>query len=175
MTNDKSFFLYLHDDMSGDPDWHKLGKGMTPYSVVRARQKFCSKRFELAQLWFGYPTHVHYLEEAFKKKFYKNSGEFVNKISAQTEMFKMSKDDIIGNVNKIIVDNKLQVGLVTLATPYSASNSTGCPFKIPPEKRSYDHLWNIVHTNYGGAKPVPSINANNLFDEFFDMSKYPHE
>jgi hypothetical protein len=73
------------------------------------------------------------------------------------------------------VDNKLQVGLVTLDQPYSASNSTNCPFKIPPEKRSYDHLWNIVQTQYGSAKAVPSINANNLFGEFFDMVKYPHE
>jgi hypothetical protein len=175
MTNDKSFFLYLHNDMSGDPAWHKLGKGMTPYSVVRARQKYCSQRFTLTQLWFGYPTHIHYLEEAFKKRFYKQSGEFVNKFAAQTEMFQMSKADIIREVNKIIVDNKLQVGLVTLDQPYSASNSTNCPFKIPPEKRSYDHLWNIVQTQYGGANPVPSINANNLFSEFFDMVKYPHE
>lgn len=168
MTNDKSFFLYLHDDMSGDPAWHKLGKGMTPYSVVRARQKYCSQRFKLTQLWFGYPTHVHYLEEAFKKRFYKLSGEFVNKIPSQTEMFQMSKDDIVGQVNKLITDNKLQVGLVTLDQPYSASNSSHCPFKIPPENRSHAHLMNIVQTNHGSAKPVPSITANNLFGDFYE-------
>ena len=170
MTTEKSFFLYLHDDLSGDPEWKKLGKGMTPYSVVRARQKFCSKRFELTQLWFGHPSHINHLEELFKKRFYRNSGAFVNSISAQTEMFKMSAVAIVYNVNKMIVDNKLQVGLVKLDTPYSASNSGNCPFKIPSENKSHDHLSDLIHSQYGNAKELPKKLYNNLFSELFDMS-----
>ena len=61
----KSFILYIHNDLSGDPDWKKIGKAMTPYSAVRSRQKNCSKKFYLNHIFIGDPCHINVLEESF--------------------------------------------------------------------------------------------------------------
>ena len=65
----RSFFIYVHDDLSQDPDWKKVGKSMTPHSAVRARQKYCSKKVSLNHLYFGDPAHIDFLEKEFKEEY----------------------------------------------------------------------------------------------------------
>ena len=91
----KSFILYIHNDLSGDTNWKKIGKAMTPYSAVRSRQKNCSQKFYLNHIFFGDPEHINILEETFKKTCYRLSGTYLNKISGQTELFKMPEEEIL--------------------------------------------------------------------------------
>lgn len=168
----KSFFFYVHNDLSGDPSWKKCGKGMTPYSVVRARQKYCSKKFQLNHLYFGNPSHISYLEEKFKNKFYKFSGTYLNSISSQTELFKMSELQIIEAVDYIIESNSLHITKLELQQPYSAANSGECPFGIPSEVNSYDYLKDKIIKKWGSCETSYKITAstaqyNKLFLEIF--------
>ena len=166
----KSFFLYLHIDLSGNPQWRKLGIGMTPYSVVRSRQKFCSNRFELTHLFFGDPSHIAFLEQEFKTKFYQNSGTYINKINAQTELFKMSEEDILLELAKIIDANELHIKKLAMDTPYSAANSGECPYNIPSEVNSYSYLRDLIVEEWGeilthGKTSRASFNFSKLFKE----------
>jgi hypothetical protein len=166
----KSFFLYLHNDLSGDTAWKKVGIGMTPYSVVRSRQKFCSSRFGLTHLFFGDPSHIAFLEEEFKSKFHRNSGTFINNISAQTELFKMLEDDILSKLNDIIKNNDLHIKKLDLAVPYTAANSGECPYNIPSESKSYNYLHQLIIDQWSkmivyGKTSKSSCNFSKLFEE----------
>ena len=70
-----SHWLYIHEDMGGEPDVYKPGIAMLPYSAVRARQKFVWKKFELTHLYFGRAEHIKILEQRIKKNFYDCSGQ----------------------------------------------------------------------------------------------------
>ena len=55
-----SHFFYLHKDLTGEPDAWKLGIALTPYSAVRARQKFCWNKFKLDRRSFQFqPNYLH--------------------------------------------------------------------------------------------------------------------
>ncbi len=84
MSSNSSFFLYLHKDLSGHPDVWKLGKAMTPYSAVRARQKFMWEKFGLDYLYFGRPSHIDCLEEIVKTNLFSFSATNLLGESAQT-------------------------------------------------------------------------------------------
>jgi hypothetical protein len=166
----KSFFLYLHNDLSGNSAWKKVGIGMTPYSVVRSRQKFCSDRFGLTHLFFGDPSHIAFLEKEFKDKFFHNSGTYINKISAQTELFNMAEEDILLAINNIIKINELHIKKLDLAVPYSAANSGECPYNIPSEAESYNHLRDLIIEEWDtivvrGKTSKASIRFSKLFEE----------
>jgi hypothetical protein len=165
----KSFFLYIHDDLSGDADWKKCGIGMTPYTVVRTRQKFCSKKFGLTHLYFGNPNHIKFLETQFKTKFYTKSGTAINGISAQTELFKMTELEIIVAINNIIKNNKLHVRKLELEEPYSAANSGECPYDIPGEATSYYYLKNKVKKQWGEFSEELVSTATAQFNELFKV------
>jgi hypothetical protein len=165
----KSFFLYVHDDLSSNPDWKKLGKGMTPYSVVRARQKFCSKKFSLSHLYFGNPNHISFLEAQFKNMFYNKSGTAINDINAQTELFKMAELEIVVAVNKIIKDNKLHIRKLELPKPYSAANSGDCPLSIPSEVNSYNYLKEMVTKEWGQFLNEPVSASTVQFNKLFEV------
>lgn len=167
----KSFFFYIHDDLSGDSEWKKSGIGMTPYSVVRARQKFCSKRFSLTHLYFGNPNHISFLEAQFKTKFYHKSGTAINGINAQTELFKMTELEIIVAVNKIISSNNLHIRKLELEQPYSAANSGDCPFGIPSEANSYFYLKGMVTKQWGQFSEETVSAASAQFNQLFEIEK----
>jgi hypothetical protein len=165
----KSFFFYIHDDLSNDPEWRKIGIGMTPYSVVRARQKFCSKQFSLTNLYFGNPNHISFLESQFKTKFYDMSGPAINGINSQTELFKMSELEIVVAVNQIITNNKLNIRKLELESPYSAANSGDCPFNIPGESKSYSYLKNVIIKQWGEFSEEPVSASSAQFNELFKV------
>jgi hypothetical protein len=151
MKDQKSFYVYVHDDLSQDPDWKKVGKSMTPHSAVRARQKNCSKKVSLNHLYFGDPAHIDFLEKTFKDEFADKTGTAINdgKISCQTEMFKMPEADIVIALNDIIETNALNIKKLELDPLYSAANHNECPLKIPSEEKSYDHCRELVVTHWG--------------------------
>ena len=165
----KSFFFYIHDDLSGDLNWRKCGKGMTPYSVVRSRQKFCSKQFSLAHLYFGNPNHISFLEEQFKSKFKRKTGTEINNISSQTELFKMTEFEMLVAAKSIIDTNNLQILKVELSKPYSAANSGECPFGIPTEVDSYEYLKNMVIKQWGEFSNDRISPATAMFSELFKV------
>ena len=153
----KSFFLYIYGDLCGNPEYNKLGVGMTPYSVLRSRQKSCSERIEIDYLLFGHPDQVSFLEDKFKKKYNHLTGTMLNGIPSQTELFKIKKENMFDSVMEIINEYKLNVVFLNMPVPYSAVNSGECPLGIPSEKRSYDFL--IEKANL-----LPFINSNVLTD-----------
>ena len=144
-----SFFFYIHNDLSGDPDWKKIGKSMTPYSAVRARQKYCSEVFHLNHIWFGNPKDINFIEKTIKTNLHELSAKYLNGISA-TEVFKIQENELIKQVNQLIEDYGLQVWKQQLDKPYSASKSSECPLEIPMETESYHYLKKILQEN----KPI---------------------
>jgi hypothetical protein len=165
MKDQRSFYVYVHDDLSQDPDWKKVGKSMTPHSAVRARQKYCSKKVSLNHLYFGDPAHIDFLEKEFKDKFKSKSGSVINEeeISCQTEMFKMLETDIVIALNDIIETNALNVTKLELDHLYSAANQHECPLKIPNEDKSYDHCRELVITHWGKCSDHKISKANHQF------------
>ena len=145
----KSFVLYVHDDLSGDPAWKKVGRAMTPYSAVRTRQKNCSRKFQLNHIFMGDPYHIQQLEQQFKHKFYHSSGAHINKINSQTEMFCMSESEIVSGLQDIIQKHNLHVVPMPLEEPYSASNAGECPLGIPIETQSHHSLRQWVQHKWG--------------------------
>jgi hypothetical protein len=164
----KSFILYLHNDLSGNPDWKKLGKAMTPYSAVRSRQKNCSEKFYLNHVFLGDPVHIDFLEETFKRDYYVYSGTHINKISGQTELFKMSEDAILLELSKIIENYKLHIKKVELDHPYSACNSGECPLNIPSEANSYSFLRDKIIKTWGVCSNTVSKKMSRA-DSYFNL------
>ena len=64
--------------MSGTPNVWKVGVTKTPYSAVRARQKFTWKKFGLEYLYFGRPSDVAWLEQQLKNHFKSCSGKAIH-------------------------------------------------------------------------------------------------
>lgn len=166
----KSFFFYIHKDLGNEPDVWKTGIGMTPYSVVRARQKFIWRQFVLEHLWFGNPEHINFLEHRVKEIFEKQSGNYLHNYGTQTEIFKAPIADLLDAVEFIIEKYELQVELVALKTPYSASSSGKCPLGIPSEANSFDHLTAKVGEKFGLMTPAPAkkYSADTLYAELFE-------
>jgi len=135
-----SHFFYIHRDISGNPDVWKVGQALTPYSAVRARQKFCWNQFGLDYLWFGYPNHVDFLEKQIKLDFHKVSGKVLNGYGAQTEMLSVPINKLLTRIEKIIGDNQLCIQQLELKERYTASNSKSCIFGIPGESNASDWL-----------------------------------
>lgn len=134
-----SHFLYVHSDLTGDPDVWKVGVAITPYSAVRARQKFCWKQFKLDYLWFGFPGHIAFLEERIKHDLYDLSGKAIQNFGTQTEIFQINISTLRKKIKSLIEEHQLCVEEIVLDEPYTASNSGQCPFGIPGEK--YAHGW----------------------------------
>jgi len=151
----KSFILYIHNDLSGDPEVVKLGRGMTPYSVVRLRQRFMSKIFEIDHFYFGDPDDIHQLETHLK--FTLKSRAVRNR--CQRELFRIPVGDLLQTIDDYILKHHLRVAKVQLPEKYSAHNSRTCPLKIPSEKRSYDYLKAKIPHIFTRGKHVPVITS----------------
>jgi hypothetical protein len=163
--NEKSFFFYIHDDLNGDSNWKKIGVAMTPYSAVRARQKFCSKEFSLNHVYFGAPRDIGRLESKIKQALIYKSGKYLNNISSQTEMFKIPEEELLTTINNIITSSNLLITKCELEQPYSAANSGNCPFGIPSEQYSHSFLADKVFHKWGLDIRTMQINEfNSLFD-----------
>lgn len=135
-----SWFLYMHKDMSKHDNVWKIGIAKTPYSAVRARQKFCWDEFGLDYLYFGEPSHIAILEEQIKTYFYKRSGKYLNNIGSQTELFLIDEQTLKGFIDTQISQRSYLIKEIALTKPYSASNSGSCPFGIPIETRADEWL-----------------------------------
>jgi hypothetical protein len=157
MRQKKSFFLYIYGDLCGNIEYNKLGVGMTPYSVLRSRQKSCSERISLDYLLFGLPDQILFLEDKFKKKYNHLTGTILNGIPSQTELFKMKKEDMFNSIMEFNDEYKLNIVFLNMPVPYSAVNSGECPLGIPSERKSFEFL--IEKANL-----LPFINTNVLTD-----------
>lgn len=128
-----SNFLYIHHDLSGVSDVWKVGVAITPYSAVRARQKFCWNQFSLQHLYFGSSCSIANLESAVKAHFANQSGKVLKNFGAQTEMFNVPIDQLLTFINQYVERHLLLVKKIELVSDYAATNSKNCPFKIPTE------------------------------------------
>jgi hypothetical protein len=143
-----SHFLYVHKDLSGNPDWNKVGVTITPYTAVRTRQKFCSSEFQLDHLFFGRESHIERLETSIKEQFKELSGKHLTG-RGQTELFKVSQEMLLESINAVIQNESLQVHKVVLKKPYSASRSGDCPFNVPSEDRARRWADTLVESKWG--------------------------
>lgn len=159
-----SHFLYIHKDLSGDPDWNKAGVSITPYSAVRARQKFCSKEFSLDHLYFGRERHIHQLETLVKERFSHVTGKALTG-RGQTELFNVPQKTLVKFINETIDSESFHIQKVELKKPYSASNATSCPFNVPSESSVWRWAQNLVETQWGKD---PYKTSHQLFNELFE-------
>ena len=168
-----SHFLYIHKDLSGKPDVWKLGVTLTPYSAVRSRQKFCWEQFGLDYLWIGNPNDVLLLEQTLKQHLKGLSGKSLQGFGTQTELFKVPINQLLDYISLLIRNNNLQVKQVSLKGPYTASNSSSCPFGIPSEKDADEWLrWKVnelfKNEKYANKQKI-KLNKNtfnDLFEEY---------
>jgi len=163
-----SSFFYIHQDMAKNPNWNKIGIGLTPHSVVRARQKYTSEPFYINHLYFGEFSDINFLELNFKQKFYNKSAKIVLGTSA-TELYNMTEHDIIFETTKIITYFDLKIKKINLKTPYSSSNSKNCMLGIPNEDHAYLYLKNLIENNFDTAFEYEQLNNNTrpMYKEFF--------
>lgn len=169
-----SHWLYIHEDMGGEPDVYKPGIAMLPYSAVRARQKFVWKKFELTHLYFGRSEHIKILEHRIKKNFYECSGQAHLGNGAQTELFKVKETELLMYIQHAISTYNLDVKKILLKEPYSASSSGKCPFECPPERDAKEWCEEKVNAWFGPATDLTSkkkVNSNNYFNELFSFNE----
>ena len=146
-----SHFLYIHKDLSGDPDWNKVGVSLTPYSAVRARQKFCSKEFTLDHLYFGREGHIARLEDIVKDTYRPLSGK-IKTGRGQTELFNLSQDALVEFIDYTITERGFHIQKVQLKKPYSASKSSDCPYKVPGESQANNWANQLVEQKWGESE-----------------------
>ena len=170
-----SNFLYIHHDLSGVPDVWKIGVAMTPYSAVRARQKFCWNQFSLQHLYFGSPCSVAHLESAVKQHFASRSGKVLKNFGSQTEMFNVPIDELLTFIDQYIERHLLLVKKIEMVSDYTAANSKSCPFKIPPEDMAGYWCSTKVKEIFGDAQDpaqgfggLRKIKHLNMFHHLFD-------
>jgi hypothetical protein len=159
-----SHFLYIHKDLSGDPDWNKAGVSVTPYTAVRVRQKFCSKEFALDHLYFGRERHIHQLESLIKERYSHLTGKAITGMN-QTELFKVSQSDLVAFINLTIKERHFHIQKVELKKPYSAANAGNCPFGIPSEGAVWQWANRLVDDRWGND---PYRTPQQMFDELFE-------
>jgi len=161
-----SHFFYIHRDLRDHPDVNKIGIAISPYSAVRARQKFCWDQVGLDHVYFGMPNHIRYLETIFKQKYFEFSGKHLNRRGGQSELFKMTEKEILNAVDKIIKGYKLNIKKLELTELYTASNSQQCPLKLPPESQLHNHCNREVSKIWG----TPIVESKtNTFSLLFDI------
>ena len=159
-----SHFLYIHKDLSGDPDWNKAGVSVTPYTAVRTRQKFCSKEFSLDHLYFGRERHIHQLESSIKDRFGHVTGKVLTD-RGQTELFNVSQEVLVTFIKETIEQQNLHIQKVELKEPYSAFNAGKCPFNIPSEGSVWSWANRLVEKHWGKDSYKT---AKDMFSELFE-------
>jgi hypothetical protein len=159
-----SHFLYIHKDLSGDPDWNKAGVSVTPYTAVRTRQKFCSKEFALDHLYFGRERHIHYLESSIKERFGRVTGKVLTD-RGQTELFNVSQEVLVKFIKETIEERALHIQKVELKKPYNAFNAGNCPFNVPSESSVWYWAEKLVEKHWGSD---PHRTSKQMFDELFE-------
>ena len=168
-----SHFLYIHKDLSGVDGVWKVGITMTPYSAVRARQKFCWNKFYLDYLYFGLPGHVKILESIVKQRFAHLTGKQTQGTSANTEMIQIDIDRLLKEITSIIKDWNLKIHRLQLDEPYGAANSGHCPFGIPSELHASQWLQEKAKNFFrseDAKEPRPiRLSSKTMFKELFEV------
>jgi hypothetical protein len=168
-----SHFLYIHKDLSNVKGVWKVGVAMTPYSAVRARQKFCWNKFGLDYLYFGIPDDVVFLEKRIKQNLRRFSGKELQGRGANTEMMKIDIAYLLNEIEDIVKKFDLRVHQLTLNEPYSAANSGDCPFGIPSEEYARDHLnrraKEFFKVHYIDRPKKIKLSAKSMFEDLFEV------
>jgi hypothetical protein len=155
--------------MSNTPDVWKVGITKTPYSAVRARQKFTWQKFGLEYLYFGRPSDIAWLEQELKDYFRFCSGKTLQGYG--TELFQANIREIQKQINHLIESCGLNVMPVAMKGPYTASASGSCPFGIPGEKDADWFLERKADEVFGASTRPKTIGkrifARNNYDQLF--------
>lgn len=169
-----SHFLYIHKDLSNVKGVWKIGVAITPYSAVRARQKFCWNKFSLDYLYFGLPGHIAFIEKRIKQKFSRFTGKNLQGHGASTEMIKIDIEILLKAIKDIIVEHDLKVNQLDLENPYSAAKSSDCPFGIPSEQYAGYYLQKRAIEFFkvkGTDQPRKfKISSRTMFEELFNYA-----
>lgn len=166
----KSGFFYLHKSLDNTPDAWKAGIALSPYSAVRARSKFTWETFVLHHIYFGVPNDIAILEELVKRRLYHLSGAYLNGNGGQTEIFKITEEDLLSTVQDIIVKHCLRIFKLELKSPYSANNKSACPFKLPCEDDMQSWTVREVERHWPGCMGQKKVLTNAIFNELFEQN-----
>ena len=168
-----SHFYYIHKDVSGDLDFWKPGITVHPSNVVRGIQRKQSKKFVIDHLYFGRPSHIHYLESAIKGHYKSVSGKALLEWGNQTELFKVEINDLLARVN-FVIGNKfrpLDVVKIPLKDPYYGTNQSTCSLRLPVGESDSWYFDNKVNELFGYTSQrtqiAPTRTAENLFERTY--------
>ena len=112
-----------------------------------------AKTFSLSHLYIGVPEDIDKLEAEIK--YYLTKIGLNVSGAARTELFTIKINNLLKVIDTLIVTGAFKVKKVILDKPYSASNSSKCPLKIPSETLSYDHLKLVVQKEFNLPVPAP--------------------
>lgn len=169
-----SHFFYIHADMSKKKDVWKIGISITPYSAVRARQKYCSEKFGLDHLFFGFPDDIKDLERYLKEVLFDITPRDLLVHGNQTELFQITEEQLLHHVNALIELHNFQIIKCDTFGKYTASRSGDCPYGIPSERLSNDWCNNelIKHFSSRPTKKLPysrhRFSTTRMFHLLFD-------
>lgn len=164
-----SHFLYIHPCMAGTADVWKVGVAKTPYSAVRARQKYTWAKFGLDYLYFGRPNNILWLEQQVKDYFRNYSGKTIQGYG--TELFQVKIGQLKRQIDFMIQEYGLDVIMVSMKDSYTASSSGQCPFGIPSEKDADWYLEckanEVFDSTNRSNTMIKTIFARNNYDKLF--------
>lgn len=166
------YVAYAHPSLCKTPDWWKIGVAITPYSAARIRQRFMIAPFEIPYLWFGKSEDILKLESAVINRFPRSA-----RGNGNTEMVNCTSSDLLDFIQNCIAGfsncsadwfmsdrSALDIIELPLKSPYTATNSSDCPFGFPSEKNI--HEWAIKECdNLFGTKSNPSMIYSYIADQ----------
>lgn len=170
MSTRSSYWLYMHPELQGKPNYWKVGKTLTPYSAVRSRQRHMVDDFYLTALWFGHPDDVDTLEYVIhsiyrptgNNKLGSGRGELVY-YNAEQEGCRLDTAiqrsiDIRGaDMKRMYTGN---------ARGYHATNSTQCVFNCVQEKDA--HEWSRLRIKEMFNTDRRLVKPKSIFAELFE-------
>ena len=147
-----SYWLYLHPELQGKQHYWKVGKALTPYSAVRARQRFLVDDFYLTAVWFGHPKDVATIEQLIHSMYRPMNEARLG--SSRSELVYYNPED-----HELTLESSIQLAIdlrgaslkrMSTGNPngYHATNSTQCPFDCPQEKYAHDWSRKRIYTMF---------------------------
>ena len=141
-TMSTSYWLYIHPELQGKKNYWKVGKCLTPYSAVRARQRFLVDDFYLTAVWFGVPGDVAQVESAIHAAYRPKYGAQLG--SSRSELVYYDEDQagesLISTIDTVIAIQGARLKRRPIKNPkgYHATNSGQCVFNCPQEKNAHE-------------------------------------
>lgn len=137
-----SYWLYMHPELQGKQHYWKVGKALTPYSAVRARQRFLVDDFYLTALWFGHPDDVATVESIVHSLYRPKYDSKLGSCRGELVYYNPTEQGstLESAIQLIITLRHASLKRMSTGNPlgYHATNSGQCVFNCVQEKDAHE-------------------------------------